>query len=291
MNVHIVTPDWESDWIIARLVAHLLKAYGWSVSKLPDESADCNIFFPYLEWRHTKIKSTLTAAWFTHREENWPVKAAQWDDAAKHLSLRMTPAKKYLVGLAQYGLSVQIYHPVELDMFRIRKRKRRKRPVLGVAGFTYKQSGRKGEFLLERLREEEGKRFVLKGAGIGWPIPTIHYPWKDMPGFYQSLDVYICTALVEGGPVPPLEALACGIPIVIPEGVGAMDELPTMEGIYHYLRSDYDDLLGAIREAVEYPGCPEELRAVVEPYTIKRWANEWEKALAIGLAASIGRTA
>jgi len=89
---------------------------------------------------------------------------------------------------------------------------------------------------------------------------------------------------VEGGPVPPLEALACGIPIVIPEGVGAMNELPAMEGVYHYLRGDYEDMLGAIEEALEYPGDPRELRAVVEAYSVGRWAHEWKRAVGVGCA-------
>jgi glycosyltransferase involved in cell wall biosynthesis len=51
-------------------------------------------------------------------------------------------------------------------------------------------------------------------------------PHKQMPGFYNSLDVFVCSSQSEGTPNPVLEAMACGIPVIstdvgiVPEAFG-----------------------------------------------------------------------
>lgn len=45
-----------------------------------------------------------------------------------------------------------------------------------------------------------------------------------MPGFYNSIDCYICGSSSEGTPNPVLEAMACGIP-VISTNVGIVPEV------------------------------------------------------------------
>lgn len=37
---------------------------------------------------------------------------------------------------------------------------------------------------------------------------------KDMPNFYKEIDIYVCTSSTEGTPMPVLEAMASGIPII-----------------------------------------------------------------------------
>ena len=39
-------------------------------------------------------------------------------------------------------------------------------------------------------------------------------PHEDMPDYYASLDLYVCTSEIEGTPNPILEAMACGVPVV-----------------------------------------------------------------------------
>ena len=39
-------------------------------------------------------------------------------------------------------------------------------------------------------------------------------PVDKMPDFYNSLDIYVCTAKTEGGPNPIIESMACGVPII-----------------------------------------------------------------------------
>jgi len=281
VRVHIVAPQWDEDKIIPRLAGHLVRAHGWSMSGAPDNMADCNVFFPYLMWRRSRFLTTPTIGFFTHREENWPEKEQQWAESAMRMGLRVSMCAKYLRELLPYGRSIRIPPPVELDKFVLadRMHPKRDRPLLGFSGFVYKRSGRKGEGLAARLQEQEGQRYELCAAGEGWPISTKFYTWAHMQRFYRKLDVYVCTAMVEGGPVTPLEALATGVPVVVPRGVGLLDELPEVEGVYRYPRGDYDGMIRAIRQAVEVPGNPEELRRVVEYYTVDRWNQSWLEAV------------
>lgn len=39
-------------------------------------------------------------------------------------------------------------------------------------------------------------------------------PFEEMPDFYRSLDLFVCTSEMEGTPNPVLEAMACGVPVV-----------------------------------------------------------------------------
>jgi glycosyltransferase involved in cell wall biosynthesis len=101
-------------------------------------------------------------------------------------------------------------------------------------GFSAKASsnhdGRKGidvfEGVLARLAAA-GRDTNVIITGPGWEKVVaknqreqnrIHYfrylPDVAMPAFYNALDVFLVTARVEGGPVPPLEAMSCGTPVV-----------------------------------------------------------------------------
>ena len=50
-----------------------------------------------------------------------------------------------------------------------------------------------------------------------------HIPFEEMPDFYRSVDVFVCTSAMEGTPNPVLEAMACGIPVVSTD-VGIVSE-------------------------------------------------------------------
>ena len=112
-------------------------------------------------------------------------------------------------------------------------------------------------------------------SGSGWPVNIVNSTLKGLPQFYNSLDVYVCTALIEGIPMPPLEALACGIPVVIPRDVGMLDELPDMLGIYRYDRGDYEQLLAAVLNAINERGMPDRmaLAAAVCEYNPSSYAK------------------
>lgn len=47
---------------------------------------------------------------------------------------------------------------------------------------------------------------------------------RDMPAFYEGVDLYVCVSKIEGTPNPVLEAMACGVPVVS-TNVGVVPEV------------------------------------------------------------------
>lgn len=284
MKVNIVAPAYKGDWVIARLARHLIERNGWTGDRKPASRADVNIFIPYCQWRFTKWRDTLTAAWFTHREEEsveGGAKLKRWRMIVPEIDLRVTPARFYLAELNEHGRAIQIQQPVE-KCFGPAPRACNRKPTIGVAGRVY-LGGRKGEEMVARLAKDT--RLTVRAAGIGWPVPTTHYQWRDVPRFYHGLDVFVCTSVTEGGPITVYEALACGRPVVVPCGVGQMDELSEMPGIRHYQRGDYADMVRALWQAIDELADldPIQLANQVRHATPKAWARDWLEALESGL--------
>jgi glycosyltransferase involved in cell wall biosynthesis len=155
----------------------------------------------------------------------------------------------------QYGPTIQPPLPVERERFTPPKSPRgRGELVVGLSGYTY-ANHRKGEDLVRGIvASKVGQRVTWMASGRGWPVETRRYSWADMPEFYQGLDVLVCPSRVEGGPLPVLEALACGVSVVVPSGVGIIDELPEIDWIYRYERGDLETMTMALERAVEMRG-------------------------------------
>ena len=250
-NGHIVCRNPDAERIIPRMARLLRDAYGWSVDAAPRYDADFNYFLGYFELDHyLAFTATPWAAYLTHIETNAPDKAALWWYAAEHASLRVVMNAAQLAQVGQYGLTVQPPLPVETERFTITDRPAHTTPLVGVSGYTY-ATGRKGEQLLcDVLKLPGAANVTWTASGRGWPVPTLAYRWGEMPTFYQNLDVYVCPSLLEGGPLGTLEALACGVPVVIPDSVGLHPELPTLPGIYRYPTGDAAGLADALALAL-----------------------------------------
>lgn len=281
MHVHIVSSDFEKENILGRLVRSLIKDTGWSVDSRPDPSAELNYMFPYLEWaRHRNFNSTLVAAWFSHYDVGRTSKEIEWKEAAERADLRITSAAMYREGLAAYGQTVLATTPLDLEHFHpAAKPRTRRRKRVGTGGFVY-PGGRKGEALIARLMQSPlGKRIDLIASGKGWPCETKLVEWSKMPAFYQSLDVYVCTSLIEGIGYGPLEAMACGIPVVIPREVGVFDELPDLQNVFRYERGDYESMELALSEALDEPVNRLSLRGAAERFTDEAWMSAHTQAI------------
>ncbi len=287
MHVNVVCRNLTEDRVIPRFGRYLRDVLGWSLTARPDPAADVVYLSGYFEW---PLVATLLsegpldyrhrpklAAYFTHREEQPPgnAKARLFDQVAGRVDLRIATAAMYAETLSSHGATAQIRPPVERERFTIpgSATQRNKAFVAGFSGYTY-SNGRKGEALAKSLLAR--KHIEWRASGRGWPVPTRRYTWQEMPAFYQSLDVLVVTATVEGVPMPPLEALACGVSVVVPRGVGLLDELPDTPGIHRYERGSAGDLARAFGEALELrPDVDREaLRAVTEPYTVEGWCEQ-----------------
>lgn len=273
-KVHVICRDWVSDRIIPRLAKMLVDGTGWSIGPGLDEKADANLAFPYLEAPQRVTGGTKLIAEFSHYESTVPAKAREWTRVANLADLRLTWAKQYQTSLSAHGLSMIVTPPLDREKFALVSEPRAFDPAahlrLGVSGWVYK-GGRKGEHLVKRLVENDAR---IVATGHGWPCEIVPHQWADMQDFYYGLDAYLCTSLIEGIPYPPLEALACGIPVIVPTGVGMMDELPRLPGIVHYEAGNYDDLNRAIerlttqlRKGIDRDA----LRATTERFTLDAW--------------------
>jgi hypothetical protein len=237
-KVHLVGK--QDRWILGRYARILTDRLGWSIGERSRTDVDVNLFWPYLLINvGNHLPKTKNAAFFTHLEEternrSKNSKVNRWHNAAGIVDLRICMTEKYRKILVPNGPTVHVSVPIEVARFRPRKLR------VGVAGKVYALS-RKGENLVRRLVET--KEFEVIGAGKGWPCPTKFYNWKDMPNFYQSLDIFLVTSEVEGGPVTMLEALSCGVPVVAPTGVGMVDEYT----VATYQRGDFQSMLKRLR--------------------------------------------
>jgi len=276
LRIHIVCPETNKQRILYRMAAALTEGTGWTMSYAADPRADLNYGFPYLA-----LCGKTFAAWFSHREDVLPNKVKVWEARAEAAILRVTSAAMYAQELAAYGQTVRILPPLDRAKFcPVEAHTARTRPVAGVAGYVY-AGGRKGEKLLaEVLKTPAGQAFDWRGSGGGWPVPTKNVPYATLHEFYQGLDVYVCTSTIEGVPYPPLEALACGVPVVIPCGVGLLNELPEMPGIIRYLAGDADDLARALSEAAGLRTVDRAaLRDATAPFTLEGWVQGHVEAL------------
>lgn len=143
--------------------------------------------------------------------------------------------------------------------------------TLGIVGRTYK-GGRKGEDLVHSLLEDEElmEDLQIVSTGEGWGVPLRELP---LPQFYQSIDFLLVPARIEGGPVPFMEALACGTMSIAPP-IGVIPDFPHIE----YPTGDLDGLKQRIRGVKEeFLSRKRELSRFMEDYTWENWALEHKK--------------
>lgn len=282
LAVNVVCRNLNEDRVIPRFGRYLRDNLGWALTARPDPKADVLYLSCYFESQLLKPWPSIPiAAYFTHIETDPPGngKARLFYGLAERLDLRIATAAMYARELQPYGPTAQITPPVERDRFTI-KRNSRRQMTAGFSGYTY-SNGRKGERMARSLVGSKlGKSIQWMASGRGWPVLTRVYGWPQMPAFYQSLDILVVTATVEGIPMPPLEALSCGTSVVIPRGVGLLDELPDTFGIHRYQRGDARDAERALSEAIAARSDVnrEALRAVTEPYTIEAWCHGHARA-------------
>lgn len=279
MNVHIVWPTPDGDKILDRLARLLVAGADWTVSDRPDPRADINYSIVYIDFaqRFSDWRKTPWAAYFSHYEPHVPYKKYWWESSAPLIDIKTVTADQY--GEILPGKIVKVTPPVDRDFFNIRERKANKKPIIGVSGFVV-PGGRKGEQMVARLAADfEGKAEIV-ASGQGWPARKVNNTFEGLPAFYNSLDFYLCTSTIEGIPMPPLEALACGIPVIIPRGVGMLDDLPEAEGISRFEPGNYDSLKTVVESELESAYKSEHretLRSLTEGYTPEAWVESHVK--------------
>ena len=277
LAVNIVCRNWRDDRVLPRFARHLSDRLGWVLTAGPNLKAPVIYLMGYFEaqlfgrWP----QGIPVAAYFTHREEEPPGndKGKFFDTVARQCQLRVAMSRMYADQLSKHGTTMQPPLPLERDRFVIADAPKGRRPVVGFSGYTYKNH-RKGEDLVNGvIKSKSGGRCEWMASGRGWPVPTRRYTWKDMPKFFQGLNVLVCPSRVEGGPMPALEALACGVRVVIPTHVGILDEIPNAPGIHRYKRGNLESLVQALERALDEPFDREALRAATVSFSVEAFCE------------------
>jgi glycosyltransferase involved in cell wall biosynthesis len=246
---------------------------GWTYSDQPRADVAINYYLPYLKFdARAHPAQTQSAAWFTHYESGTEWKVAAWREAARLIDLPLITSPVYANMLPN---ALFVAPGVDADLFQPRADVKRHHGRIGTAGVG---QPRKGPHLLVDLFYS-GLGAELAIAGEAWPFPCTGIAHEDMPAFYSSLGVYLCTSLEEGVPEPVLEALACDTKVVIPHGVGIGDLLPSVAGIRHYQKGNAGDMLRALRLALADRPAPGALRQIAtDNYAVTDWVESHREA-------------
>jgi glycosyltransferase involved in cell wall biosynthesis len=134
--------------------------------------------------------------------------------------------------------------------------------------FAGQLTQRKGiAYVLEAMGELDPSRFELtlvgpvigSGRGLGkYEGCFVHRSVrpKDMPQVYQSADVLVLPSIAEGSANVVLEAMACGLPVIVTPNAGANAVTDGIEGFVVPIRSPE-----AVASRLELLGSDHELRA------------------------------
>ena len=273
--VGVLKPD---EQILTRCARYLAEGTGWPVCNKADAGADINVYVPYLLFDKNR-RDGKHLGWFTHYDTSVKEKAFSWNWVSKACDYRLACADQYVTRLACDGPAAKVSPPLDWRKFAPSKRVRHQQPTVGVSGYIY-GGGRKGERILtEMLTLGAGQVARFTASGKGWPVPAHDWTWATMQEYYRTLDVYLCTALIEGIPMPPLEAMACGRPAVVPAGVGMLDELSGLPGVFMYEKGNAESALDAIRLAIADTTPAEEIADAVRRYNLAAWCKGFQQAI------------
>lgn len=269
-RVHIACFD--DGHIIPRMYGWLRDVLGWSMGPyISTEKDTLNYYAPYTMYGRFGPSANPSLAWFTHKETANPAKMTIWQNAKQHIDYPLVTSPVY-----QAELGATLITPgIDQDHFKPRG----KQPGKGVVGIVGTYQPRKGPGLAQAVQSLKAvKDLQIVGDDLpGFNSQKIAY--ADMPSFYCGLDLFVCTSTEEGIPAPPLEALACGIPVVIPRGVGVLDLLPDETGIYRYDAGNERELKTAVKAALAGTHDRNTLRDYVAPYTVGAWVKSHQHVI------------
>lgn len=272
-KVHVACFD--DNHIVPRMMQWLSDSLGWSIGPYLQTGGgvEINYYAPYTMYGRFG-PGGKSMAWFTHKESASPAKLEIWKNAGKHITMPLVTSKLY-----QNELNATLITPgIDQSHFKLSRKRFPKKGIVGIVG-TYQP--RKGPNLALDVLNADGVNDV-RIVGDDWPgiFNSRKIAYKDMPKFYRDLDLFVCTSTEEGIPAPPLEALACGVPVLVPIGVGMLDDLPHAPGIYRYTSGDADEMKAQIELILDGANHKRaELRDYVAPYTKQAWVDSHKLAM------------
>lgn len=145
-----------------------------------------------------------------------------------------------------------------INSFNKNEKKQNRRITIGIVAAYYE---RKNPDLIFKIIKFNGDfDFII--LGNSWEkfnkfdelvslcnVSYLNVSYDKYPSLYKSFDVLLSCSYIEGGPVPVLEAMACGIPVVSTRTGFCCDLIiPKQNGLF----LDFDDSLACIREKLTF---------------------------------------
>lgn len=153
------------------------------------------------------------------------------------------------------------------SLFYPRERYSEEKFVVGFVGDPYRHGTTKGfhDFVLPALGQFSDIKFQMALCGDS------QLPYHKMREFYSSIDVLVCMSETESGPMPVIESMACGTP-VISTAVGVVPEIVTHLTNGIVVERTVDSLVSWISYLKENRGLVSAMgRASVETIKSRTW--------------------
>lgn len=237
IKLRIITEN--RGWIMYRMAEEIAKRLKHTI--INQDYRDANVHY-YINYGHYRARppSGVVVANFTHFDHD--LHRDGWIRAAKEVDHCVAISEEAAENIRRFGISQEkitvIKVGADVSFY--------PRMTIGIVGRVY-PGGRKGESLVRALLEDSE---IMNGLQIissneGWGVPVWHL--NDLSDFYRAIDYLLVPSLIEGGPVPFMEALACGTLAIAPP-IGVIPEFPHIE----YKTGDIESLKNVVKMCKEH---------------------------------------
>jgi hypothetical protein len=247
MKIHLVQ---TTGWILETISNELIKLKAPDLkltrSHTTDFMADINY---YINWKHWKSvdsnlkKSNFDMVYFTHFEK---------DDTTEILD-----AADLIIAQSNHGLKCLVEKKISEQKIKVisgmgpKPNLKFKKIKLGISGRPYEYTNRKRQDLLIKLSTDLNSnifQFVFSNHHWDAVVKEMQKNNADCivvsNKFWKTIDYWLSTAEIEGGPMDVINAFYAGIP-VISRSIGYFDDMKTKED---YVFNDYVDLLYHLKQ-------------------------------------------
>jgi glycosyltransferase involved in cell wall biosynthesis len=242
MKVNIVTEgNWIKKFWSDKIIEYNKTEIEYTLSLTPTNDTDINFYICYNTYLPFSKSNALDIGYVTHIHENNPKSHSKdigYDfdkfkelDGWIHQSLRSYD--QFLVMGYPPKRNFNLTSPVETHKFK---------PTISIGIFQNGEVAGKGLYFMEAFIDSpvnlENFKFIF--CGRGWDLVTTKLKEKNIryevytytpeqyhnvehKVLYEKINYLLVPSLWEGGPVAPLEAMSCGVPIISSD-VGFMPE-------------------------------------------------------------------
>jgi glycosyltransferase involved in cell wall biosynthesis len=148
---------------------------------------------------------------------------------------------------------------VDVELFRPALHTRNDTFTIGFVGQVTQRKGISYLMAAFEALRPHGVRLLVVGRPVGPRRPWLrdgvdHQPpmaRSSLPGVYAQMDVFVLPSLIEGFGLTALEAMACGVPVIVSENTFGSDIVVDGENGYVVPIRDADAIVERVRALIE----------------------------------------